>query len=288
MKIVRSIPEMKREIARFHRKGRIIGLVPTMGALHEGHRSLVRMARRECDVVVVSLFVNPTQFGPNEDYERYPRDLKGDAQQCKAAGADLLFAPTARQIYPQGHRTLVAVRGLGEVLEGASRPGHFAGVATIVLKLLNIVKPAKAYFGQKDYQQTVVIRRMVEDLNLDIGIRVGPTVREPDGLAMSSRNRYLSTSERRAAACLWKALQEGKAMIRNGERDAAKVRSVLSHRIAQEPLAKIDYITVVDRKTLEEIKEIHGPSLLALSVWIGRTRLIDNVKVRPPPIKEKA
>lgn len=282
MKIVRSIPEMKREIAPFHRKGRIIGLVPTMGALHEGHLSLMRAARRPCDVVVVSLFVNPTQFGPNEDYKRYPRDLRGDARKCKAAGADILFAPTVRQMYPQDHRTLVAVKGLGEVLEGVSRPGHFAGVATIVLKLLNIVKPAIAYLGQKDYQQTVVILRMVEDLNLNIRIVVGPTIREPDGLAMSSRNRYLSASERRAAACLWKALQEGKAMIQNGERDAAKVRSILIHRIAQEPLAKMDYAAVLDPKTLEEIREIHGSALLTLSVWIGRTRLIDNVKVRPP------
>lgn len=282
MKIVRSIPEIKREIAQFHRKGRIIGFVPTMGALHEGHLSLMRKARHQCGVVVVSIFVNPTQFGPNEDYKRYPRDFRSDARKCKGVGVDILFAPAARQIYPQGHRTLVTVGGLGEVLEGASRPGHFAGVATIVLKLLNIVKPAMAYFGQKDYQQTVVIRRMVKDLNLDAKIIVGPTVREPDGLAMSSRNQYLSASERRAAACLFRALQEGKAMIQNGERDAAKVRSALTHRVSQEPLAKIDYMTVVDLKTLEEIKEVRGPALLTLSVWIGRTRLIDNVKVKPP------
>lgn len=286
MKIVRSIREIKQEIKKLRQQDKTIGFVPTMGALHEGHLSLMRMARRQCDIVVVSLFVNPTQFGPNEDYKRYPRDFRSDARQCKGAGVDILFAPAARQIYPQGHRTQVAVGGLGEVLEGASRPGHFAGVATIVLKLLNIIKPAIAYLGQKDYQQTVVIRRMVKDLHLDIKMIVGPTIREPDGLAMSSRNRHLSASERRAATCLWKTLQEGKAMIQNGERDAAKVRSALTHRVAQEPLAKIDYMTVVDLKTLEEIKEVREPALLALAVWIGRTRLIDNVKVRPPHIKE--
>lgn len=282
MKIIRSIRGIKREIEKRHRRGKTVGLVPTMGALHEGHLSLMRMARRQCSIVVVSLFVNPTQFGPNEDYKRYPRNLKGDAKQCKGAGVDILFVPAARQIYPPGHRALVAVKGLGEVLEGASRPGHFTGVATIVLKLFHIVKPAMAYFGQKDYQQTVVIRRLVKDLHLDVKIIVGPTVREPDGLAMSSRNQYLSASERRAATCLWKTLQEGKAMIQNGERDAAKVRSALTHRVAQEPLAKIDYMTVVDLETLEEIKEVREPALLALAVWIGRTRLIDNVKVRPP------
>jgi pantoate--beta-alanine ligase len=288
MKIIRSIRGIQREIDKLHRRGKIVGFVPTMGALHEGHLSLMRAARRRCDVVVVSIFVNPTQFGPGEDYQRYPRDFPGDAKKCRSAGVDILFAPSLKQIYPPDHRTLVSVKGLGDLLEGASRPGHFTGVATVVLKLLVIVRPEKVFLGQKDYQQTVVIRRMVKDLHLDSEVVVCSTRREPDGLAMSSRNRYLSVPERRAATVLWKALREGRAAIEKGDRDASRVRSILTHCITQDSLAKLDYVAVMAPKTLEEVHEIRGPVVLALAVWIGKTRLIDNIIVRPSSSKRSA
>ncbi len=281
MKILRTIEGMRRHAAGLRRRHMPIGFVPTMGALHQGHLSLMRMASRQCPVVLVSIFVNPSQFGPHEDYARYPRNLKGDAKKCRTAGVDILFAPTALQLYPHGFKTWVSVKEIGDVLEGHSRPGHFSGMATIVLKLFNIIRPHRAYFGLKDHQQAAVIRRLVKDLNLDTKIVLGPTIREPDGLAMSSRNRYLSRAERRAAPILWKALQSGREAVRKGVNRASNVRSAMIRRIVREPMAKIDYVTVADPETLNKISEIRGPVLIALAVWIGQTRLIDNIIVRP-------
>ena len=282
MKIIRTIGTMQRHAEQLRCRGKVIGLIPTLGALHKGHLSLMRKAHQQCDIVIASVFVNPTQFGPHEDYQHYPRDLEGDAKKCKAAGVDILFAPSARRMYPPGHRTQVSLRRLGDILEGTSRPGHFTGVATVVLKLFNIIHPDRAYFGQKDYQQTVVVRRMVKDLHLNTRITVTPTVRESDGLAMSSRNMYLSKEQRRQATILWKALQEAKKVIQGGAKEASQVRSTMICRITQEePQAKIDYVAVVDPETLEEVEKIGGPVLLTLAVRIGQTRLIDNTMVRP-------
>ena len=280
MKIIRTIHAIQRQMNKMREHGRIIGFVPTMGALHEGHLSLIRMAGRQCDIVVTSIFVNPTQFGPNEDCARYPTDPAEDIKKCKATEVHILFIPTARQIYPSGHSTELSVRKFEGILEGASRPGHFTGVATVVLKLLNMIQPHRAYFGQKDYQQTLIIRQMVRDLHLSVKIVTTPTIREPDGLAMSSRNLYLSKNERQAAPVLWKALQEGKTMAQNGMQEASKVRSVIVRRITREPLAKIDYVAVVDPKTLRKVRKISGLTLLALAVRIGKTRLIDNIIVK--------
>jgi pantoate--beta-alanine ligase len=284
MKIIRTIRAMKRHAEQLRRRGKVIGFIPTLGALHKGHLLLMQKARRQCDIVIASIFVNPTQFGPHEDYRRYPRDQKGDAKKCKTAGVDILFVPSARMMYPPAHRTQVSLRSLGDILEGMSRPGHFTGVATVVLKLFNIIHPDRAYFGQKDYQQTVVIRRMVKDLHLNTRIMVTPTVREADGLAMSSRNLYLSKEQRRQATILWKALKEAKKAVQQGVKEASKVRSMMIHRIAQEPHVKIDYVAVVDPETLEEVSNISGPALLALAVRIGKTRLIDNIiAIAAPP-----
>lgn len=281
MKIITSLRRMQQWTEEQRRRDKTIGFVPTMGALHEGHRSLMRAARNRSDAVVVSIFVNPTQFGPNEDFNRYPRDPKGDAALCRAEKADLLFMPTAEAIYPEGHDTKVLVGRIGKVLEGALRPGHFSGVATVVAKLFQIVRPDVAFFGQKDYQQTVVIKQMAHDLNFPVKIVVKPTVREKDGLAMSSRNRYLSSEERRSARVLFKALQLGRDQIRKGRRNAAAVRNEMTRRIRQEPLAKIDYVAINHPETLGEISRIGGPVVLLLAVRIGRTRLIDNLLVKP-------
>jgi pantoate--beta-alanine ligase len=262
-------------------RGKTIGFVPTMGALHEGHSSLMRAARSRCDAVVVSIFVNPTQFGPNEDYARYPRDAKGDTALCRDEKMDIIFMPTAGAVYPEGHDTKIVVGRIGEVLEGALRPGHFSGVAMVVAKLFQIVQPDVAFFGQKDYQQMVVIKQMARDLNFPVKIVVSPTVREKDGLAMSSRNRYLSSEERNASRVLFKALQLGKDQIRKGQRNAAAVRNEMTRRIRQEPLSKIDYVAINHPETLEEISRIGGPVVLLLAVRIGRTRLIDNLLVKP-------
>lgn len=281
MKIIKSIRQMQAWADGQRRRGKTIGFVPTMGALHEGHRSLMRAARRQSDQVVVSIFVNPTQFGPNEDYARYPREPTADADLCRREKVDILFMPTAGVVYPEGHDTKIVVGRIGEVLEGAVRPGHFSGVATVVAKLFQIVKPEIAFFGQKDYQQTVVIRRLVRDLNFPVKIVACPTLREPDGLAMSSRNRYLSAEERRAALILFKALQRGKELVQQRERDATTVRDEMIRLMRQEPLAKIDYAAVVHPETLEEVIEIQRPVVLLLAVWIGKTRLIDNLLVKP-------
>jgi pantoate--beta-alanine ligase len=254
-----------------------VGLVPTMGALHEGHLTLVREARAANDCVAVSIFVNPTQFGPNEDFAAYPRDTGRDLDLLRAEGVDLVFMPAVEAIYPEGFATSVDVGPIAESLEGEHRPGHFLGVATVVLKLLNIVQPARAYFGRKDAQQLAVIRRMVRDLDVDVEIVAANTVREPDGLAMSSRNAYLSPAERQSALVLWNSLCLAREMWTRGARDSEAFRKRMRELIEQEESARIDYVSVADPQTLREVERINGPVLVSLAVRIGRTRLIDNI-----------
>jgi len=253
-----------------------VGFVPTMGYLHEGHLSLIRRARQECDHVVVSIFVNPTQFGPNEDLSRYPRDLERDLSLIEPLGVDLVWTPTAEVMYPKGYQTWVEVEAMTRPLEGAMRPGHFRGVTTVVAKLFNAVQPHKAYFGQKDAQQAAVIRRMTVDLNFPIEIVVCPTVREADGLAMSSRNVYLSPEQRKAATVLFRALSAAKELYEAGERSAERLRERMKEVLAAEPLAEVQYVSCADYDTLEELTEIRGKALLSMAVFIGKTRLIDN------------
>jgi len=254
-----------------------VGFVPTMGYLHEGHLALVKHARAENAIVVVSIFVNPTQFGPSEDLGTYPRDLDRDLKLLEKEKADIVFVPSDVEMYPPEFSTWVDVEKVTERLEGASRPGHFRGVATVVAKLFNIVQPTKAYFGQKDAQQAIVIKRMVVDLDTDIEIVVVPTVRESDGLAMSSRNTYLSPEERQAATVLFRALSLARRLWQGGEEDADKIRYEMKSLIAKEPLAQIDYVSIADANTLKELEEIDCPALASLAVRIGRTRLIDNI-----------
>jgi len=251
--------------------------VPTMGALHEGHLSLVQRARADDDTVVVSIFVNPAQFGPSEDYARYPRDPDRDLALLRDVGTDLVFMPPVEEIYPQGFDTYVEVGKLAQVLEGASRPGHFRGVATVVAKLFNIVQPHRAYFGQKDAQQLAVIRRLTRDLGLPVEVVGLPTVREPDGLAMSSRNAFLSPEERKAALVLYRSLEAAQELWRSGVRDASLIRQRMGELLAGEPLARVDYVSVADAETLEELETVDRPALVSLAVRIGKTRLIDNV-----------
>ena len=253
-----------------------IGLVPTMGYLHEGHLSLARRAREECASVVASIFVNPTQFGPNEDLTKYPRDLERDLRLLESAGVDLVWTPTPDVMYPPGFQTWVTVDNITQPLEGSMRPGHFRGVTTVVAKLFNAVLPHKAYFGQKDAQQAAVIRQMTIDLNFPIEIVVCPTVREADGLAMSSRNSYLNPEERKAAAVLFRALSAAESAYKNGERNAEKLRNIMKETIATESLASMQYISCSDFYTLEELQDITGMSLLSMAVFVGKTRLIDN------------
>ena len=279
LKLAHTIPDTRRAVAAARARGQTVGLVPTMGALHEGHASLIRLARRECGFVVVSIFVNPTQFGPNEDFARYPRTLPEDQALCEREGADLVFAPEPATIYPPGFRTYVEVTELGDVLCGPSRPGHFRGVATVVLKLLNIVQPDRAYFGQKDAQQARIIRQMVRDLDVPTEIVVAPTVREPDGLALSSRNRYLAPAERRHETVLYEALQDVRRRVEAGERDAVALRRLLAERIRATPGAQLDYAEVVDADTLRPVERLTGPALAALAVKFGATRLIDNMEL---------
>lgn len=272
------------EIARQARgTGKKIAFVPTMGALHDGHLSLVRRARELGDLVVVSVFVNPRQFAPEEDYTRYPRDLARDTDLCIQEGVDHLFVPEAEEMYPSGYRTFVEVEGLSSILEGLSRPAHFRGVTTVVLKLLNIVKPHFAFFGQKDAQQSIIVRRMAKDLNLDVEIVVAPIVRHEDGLALSSRNAYLGPAERAAATVLSRALAKARGMVeREGVRDARAIEAALHSVLEEEPRARVDYVAVVDANTLEEVDQLSGDTLIPLAAHIGGTRLIDNVIVRPP------
>jgi pantoate--beta-alanine ligase len=254
-----------------------VGFVPTMGYLHEGHLSLIRRAREECKSVIVSIFVNPTQFGPNEDLSKYPRDLQRDLNLIAPLGVDVVWTPTAEVMYPPGYQTWVEVEALTKPLEGAMRPGHFRGVTTVVAKLFNGVQPHKAYFGQKDAQQAAVIRQMTRDLNFPIEIIVCPTVREPDGLAMSSRNTYLNPEERRAATVLFRALTAAQRAYQQGERNAETLRRILYETLATEPLANVQYVSCADYDTLEELDTVKGKALLSMAVFIGKTRLIDNV-----------
>jgi pantoate--beta-alanine ligase len=281
--IAATVENVRHAVEQARARGRTVGLVPTMGALHAGHVSLIRTARAETDFVVVSIFVNPTQFGPNEDLARYPRPLEADVRVCAAEGASLVFAPEQAVIYPSGFRTYVEVTGLQDVLCGASRPGHFRGVATVVLKLFNIVRPDVAFFGLKDAQQVRVIERMVADLNVPVQIRRCPTVREPDGLALSSRNQYLSVEQRAQAPVLVRTLDEVRQRVEAGERDAGALERLIAQRVAATPGARLDYAAVVDFETLERVGRMSGTVLVALAVFFGTTRLIDNVILTVPP-----
>ncbi len=262
---------------RIREKGKTISFVPTMGYFHQGHLSLIRQARKDGDVLIISIFVNPTQFGVGEDYKRYPRDLERDKKLAEQEKVDILFVPSSKEMYPEGYHTFVEVEKLGQPLCGRSRPGHFRGVATVVAKLLNIVSPHIAYFGGKDAQQALLIKRMVNDLNMNLEIKVLPIIREKDGLALSSRNAYLNPDERQVAPVLYKSLQAAQRMLNSGERDSQKVIQRAEEMIKREKLARIDYISIVDGETLEDRERIGGKTLLALAVWIGRTRLIDNL-----------
>ncbi|TLY37623.1 MAG: pantoate--beta-alanine ligase [Nitrospirae bacterium] len=279
MHTIRTIKGMVAWSRSAERDGRSIGFVPTMGALHEGHKSLIKSARAACDAVVVSIFVNPLQFGPMEDLERYPRPLEEDMRLCRREKVDVVFLPAVDELYPSAFETAVSVQRLTRRFEGISRPGHFGGVATVVTKLLNIVHPGKAFFGQKDYQQAAVVSRLVADLNICTEIIVRPTVREPDGLALSSRNTFLTLEERKAATVLYQALAAARDVIRDGERSAKKIRAAMIRTIWEEPLARLDYAAVADAETLEEVRSARGRLVLLLAVWIGNTRLIDNMEL---------
>ena len=274
MKVLETITEMKR--VRRELTG-TVGLVPTMGYLHEGHLELVRRAKTDNPWAVVSIFVNPTQFGPKEDFTAYPRDIPRDLKMLETVKTDFVFIPPVAEMYPPRFSTWVDLEKVTERLEGATRPGHFRGVATVCTKLFNIVEPTKAYFGQKDAQQCVVIKKMVADLNMNLEIVIVPTVREPDGLAMSSRNTYLKPDERKAAVVLYQALNLAQQMWSQGEKDAEKIRRAMINHIKKQPLAIIDYISIADAETLEELKEIKPPALVSLVVKIGRPRLLDNI-----------
>jgi pantoate--beta-alanine ligase len=277
MNIITSLSEMQSTAESLRRQGKRIGFVPTMGFLHEGHLSLMRASRKECDVTVVSIFVNPTQFGPQEDFERYPRDAEGDRKKCESVGVDILFMPGAKEMYPEKPSVFVTVEGISDILEGAIRPGHFRGVATVVAKLFAIVKPRVAYFGRKDFQQCVVIRRMVKGLNMDVEVSVLPTVREPDGLAMSSRNTYLNVDERRAAVILSRALKAGEELIRSGVREPEKVKQKIRAVLLQEKGIVIDYAEVADPETLEPVEIVSSRMVLLVAARLGKIRLIDNL-----------
>ena len=281
MKVVKTIKQVRQIIALQKKRGKRIGFVPTMGALHEGHLSLIRLAKKHSDFVVVSIFVNPTQFGPKEDYNKYPRNLKKDAALCQSAGADLIFSPSPEEIYPKGFSTYVNVEGLTEGLCGASRPGHFRGVATVVSKLFNIVQSDAAVFGQKDAQQLAVIRRMTKDLDLPVKIIGAPIVRERDGLAMSSRNRYLSLEERQQAVALNGALLKAKQMAKSGQLKADSIKREMVKLLKRDaPLGKIDYIEIVDKDALEKINKIVvKKTLIALAIKFPSARLIDNIQL---------
>ncbi len=283
MESVTTVAAMRAAVSLARARGETIGLVPTMGFLHAGHLELVRRARRECNRVVVSIFVNPLQFGPREDYERYPRDLEGDRRLLQGEGVDLLFTPAVEEMYPPGFTTVVEVAGLGDRLCGRSRPGHFRGVATVVTKLLNIVTPDRAYFGAKDAQQLILIRRLAADLDLAAEIVSVPTVREPDGLALSSRNAYLSPAERAAATVLYRALQAGEAALAAGERLPAAVEETMLNVLRAEPLARPDYAAVVRQEDLEPAQPLEGKILLAVAAWVGPARLIDNLPLLVEP-----
>ena len=283
MEIIRTISWMKEASREARAENQIVGLVPTMGALHEGHLSLIRRAKSECSKVLASIFVNPTQFGPKEDFAKYPRTFESDVEKLTAAGVDAVFAPEAAEIYPANYQTYVNVDGISERLEGRARPGHFRGVATVVLKLFQIIRPTFAYFGRKDAQQVRIIQQMARDLNLDVEIVVCPIVRESDGLALSSRNAYLNPQERAAATALHRALAKAQDAIARGTRDALELQSILRETIAREPLCALDYAEIVDVETFEPAVRIARTSYLLLAVFLGKTRLIDNMLVTPSP-----
>lgn len=278
MEIVHTIEQIRQYVNSARSRGLIIGFVPTMGALHEGHGSLIKAAKSQCGYVVVSIFVNPTQFGPSEDYNRYPRTFDADTAYCRNLGADAVFAPSAQEMYPAEQLTWVQLEKLTDHLCGASRPGHFRGVATVCTKLFNIIQPDIAFFGQKDAQQAVVIRRMIQDLNIPVQICVCPIVREPDGLAMSSRNRYLSPVERRQALCLYNALTACRSQIAAGRKNVKQLIELMTSIIANSG-GRIDYISIVDPQTLQPLERIEQKALIALAVYIGSTRLIDNLLI---------
>ena len=277
MKLIEKIADLREEIKRFKREGKIIGFVPTMGYFHEGHLSLMDIARKRSDVLVVSIFVNPIQFGPNEDYNRYPRDLKRDLKLAEERGVDIVFHPDNREMYQENFQTYVNVEKLTKGMCGKYRPGHFRGVTTVVAKLFNIVQPDIAVFGQKDAQQAIVIKRMVRDLNFPVEIVVGPIIREHDGLAMSSRNTYLNDEERKQAPMIYKALKVAREKVKMGNRDAAKLKEIIESTIATAPLARIEYVEIVDDENLEPVSEVKPGTLAAVAVWFGKTRLIDNI-----------
>jgi pantoate--beta-alanine ligase len=276
MQVFNTVSGLREFLAAHRAAGKRIGLVPTMGYLHAGHMSLVQAARRECEVVVMSIFVNPKQFGPQEDFATYPRDMEGDLRQAREAGVDAVFTPAVEEMYPSGFLTEVIVHELTAPLCGASRPSHFNGVTTVVAKLFNIVGPDRAYFGQKDYQQVTILRQMATDLCMPLEVITCPTVREPDGLAMSSRNAYLNPAERQAALVLSRALLLTEEHLAQGERQGARLMTTLRDCIAKQPLARIDYVTVCDPQTLREVDQLSGTVLVALAIYIGQTRLIDN------------
>jgi pantoate--beta-alanine ligase len=272
---------MKEHARQARDEGRIIGFVPTMGALHDGHSALIKRAQQDCSPVIASIFVNPKQFGPKEDFSKYPRTFEKDAEKLSAAGVSTLFAPEAGEIYPNGFSTYVSVEGLSERLEGRSRPGHFRGVSTVVLKLLEIVRPHFAYFGRKDAQQSHIISQMVRDLNLDTEIVVCPIVREADGLALSSRNAYLNPEERKAATVLYRALKHARSEMAAGTRDALHLQNVMRGAIKEERLATVDYAEIADAATFEPLTLVHRPCYALLAVFLGKTRLIDNLYIEP-------
>jgi pantoate--beta-alanine ligase len=278
MKVITNIQAMQRWALSIKRSGKTIGFVPTMGCLHEGHISLIRRAKKENDVCVVSIFVNPAQFGPQEDFKKYPRDRAGDRRLAKRARADVLFFPSVARMYPSGYCTFVAVERLTEGLCGASRPGHFRGVTTVVAKLFNIVQPDRAYFGQKDAQQAAVVRRMTVDLSLPLAVTVMPTIREPGGLAMSSRNVYLDVRQRGDARVLYSSLQTAKKLIESGVRSPTRIKESLVRKIRSR--ARVDYVALVDALTLEPLTKLKGHVLIAVAAWVGPTRLIDNLVLR--------
>lgn len=281
MQTIQTVQALKQWVTQARNEGKTIGLVPTMGALHAGHISLVKAARQDCNLVVVSIFVNPTQFGPKEDFSKYPRTLDKDSALLARENVDVIFAPSIEEVYPAGASTFVEVEGLSSRLDGASRPGHFRGVATVVSKLFLMANPHRAYFGQKDAAQVAVLRKMVRDLHFDLQLIVCPIVRDGDGLALSSRNSYLSAEERKQALVLSRSLQRVEALLKSGEKKAAALIQAAQEVFAEESQVRIDYVTAVDPDSLEEVTEIQRKTLFAVAAWVGATRLIDNMILVP-------
>ncbi|MCX5687074.1 MAG: pantoate--beta-alanine ligase [Candidatus Omnitrophica bacterium] len=280
MKVYKSVRSLTKKVFEIKKCNKAIGFVPTMGFLHDGHRSLIRKARQDTDCVIVSIFVNPVQFGPKEDFKKYPRGLKKDLEICKKEGVDIVFTPEPKDMYPESYATYINVERVTDMLCGESRPGHFRGVATVVTKFFNITMPDIAYFGQKDAQQAIVIKKIAEDLNMSVKIKVMPIVREKDGLAMSSRNIYLSKEGRIQAQSIYTSLKIAKELFNKGELDSRKIINRIKQAINKQPEARIDYIKVVDTKDLKDVKKISNEALVAMAVWIGETRLIDNIVLK--------